>query len=228
MIRPSESSKIIKNEIEKQLKINSMKKTWLIDAGHGGWNPDTGYTTAPAKMHKFDDFTIYEGLINRGIAHKLMSMLSNVGVKYEQIHHMVDDTPLATRVKKANNFHHKHGNCVYLSIHSNASETHTASGFEVFTSKGNTDSDFIGDIFCKMYQFYFPEYKFRKDTSDGDDDKEADFYVLAKTNCPAVLVENLFFDEINQAKYLLTKEGQHKIAYCLFNAIMKVEQSNKV
>jgi N-acetylmuramoyl-L-alanine amidase len=32
----------------------------------------------------------------------------------------------------------------------------------------------------------------RKDTSDGDKDKEADFYIIKGANCPAVLTENLF------------------------------------
>ena len=34
----------------------------------------------------------------------------------------------------------------------------------------------------------------RKDTTDGDKDKEADFYVIKKAPCAAVLTENFFYD----------------------------------
>ena len=34
----------------------------------------------------------------------------------------------------------------------------------------------------------------RKDTSDGDPDKEANFYVLVHTSMPAILSENFFYD----------------------------------
>ena len=45
----------------------------------------------------------------------------------------------------------------------------------------------------------FPDEKYRLDYSDGDVDKEANFYVLRKTKMPAVLLEMWFFDNYNDA-----------------------------
>ena len=36
--------------------------------------------------------------------------------------------------------------------------------------------------------------KIRRDYSDGDPDWEENFYILSKTQCPAVLTENFFMD----------------------------------
>jgi len=48
--------------------------------------------------------------------------------------------------------------------------------------------------------------KLRYDLTDGDKDKEAEFYVLRRTACPAVLVECLFFD--NPEDYALLKDPE--------------------
>jgi N-acetylmuramoyl-L-alanine amidase len=53
--------------------------------------------------------------------------------------------------------------------------------------------------------------RIRRDTSDGDSDFEADFYVLRRTSCTAVLTENLFMDNLGDADFLLTQEGREAI-----------------
>jgi len=193
---------------------------WCIDPGHGGEGPN-GYTTAPAKMFKHDTFTIYEGVINRGIANKLIDMLQGGRIDYAVVADDIEDTSLSHRVTTADNVFKKDKRAIYLAIHSNSGG---GSGFELFTSPGQTKSDKIANIFCDSYAKHFPEFKFRADRSDGDADKEADFYVLRKTDCPAILVENLFFDNKKEAEFLLSEEGQTRIAKCLYDAIMMCEQ----
>jgi N-acetylmuramoyl-L-alanine amidase len=56
-----------------------------------------------------------------------------------------------------------------------------------------------------------PSIRIRRDTSDGDSDFEADFYVLRRTSCTAVLTENLFMDNLGDADFLLTQEGREAI-----------------
>ena len=192
---------------------------WLLDFGHGGMY-EGHYVTAPAKMHTFSDgLTIYEGVINRKIGYKLAKLLDGK-YEYDIISDPEDDLSLPVRVMTADNRFRKDPRCIFLSIHSNAGG---GSGFEVFTSKGQTKSDKVAQIFCEVYKKMFPEFKFRSDQLDGDDDKEADFYVLRKTDCPALLVENLFFDNRREAEYLLSEFGQNKIAECLFECIKQVE-----
>lgn len=195
--------------------------TWLLDAGHGGVTPQGNYTTAPAKMHRFDDgLEIREGVINRNITNLLVALLRPRHISYRLVHDAIDDTPLSMRVARADNVFRRNRHAIYLSIHSNAGG---GSGFEIFTSPGQTKSDKVAHIFCETYKKHFPHFPFRQDHSDGDADKEADFYVLRKTDCPALLVENLFFDNRNEAEYLLSTAGQTAIANCLLEAISTTE-----
>jgi N-acetylmuramoyl-L-alanine amidase len=193
---------------------------WILDAGHGGMK-DGQYTTAPAKMHEFPTFTIYEGVINRAITSLVEKALHTLRIDYAVVAHSIEDTPLSIRVSKADAVYSKDKRAIYLSIHSNASG---GSGFEIFTSPGQTKSDKVANIFYSVYEKSFPDFKMRSDKADGDADKEADFYVLRKTDCPSILVENLFLDNQKEAEYLMSKEGQKAIADCIVAAIKETER----
>lgn len=197
------------------------KYYWILDAGHGGIRPDGTYTTAPAKMFTFSDgYTIYEGVINRVITKKLQGLLFQSGIDFALVYDDVEDIPLSRRVALANKIFVKEPNAIYLSIHSNAGG---GKGFEVFTSPGKSKSDAVAALFCLKYMEHFKDFAFREDYSDGDADKESQFYVLAKTNCPSILVENLFFDNRKEAEFLMSEDGQNRIAICLFEAIKETE-----
>lgn len=212
----------------------------IIDAGHGGIK-DGVYTTGNNKMYTFKDvagFTppnnvIYEGVINRKIGAMLIDLLKQNGIPhYNLTVNTVDDVPLSDRVARANDLYRKNKNYYYLSIHSNAfvregdklteGKGSTAHGFEIFTSPGQTKSDDLAKIAAKWYMKDFPDFAFRKDLEDGDEIKEARFYVLRKTSCPAFLVENLFFTNPKEAKFLLSEAGQMRIATCLYHIINEI------
>ena len=204
---------------------------WLLDAGHGGIK-DGVYTTAPGKMHVFDDgLTFYEGVNNRLIVDKLSTMLVVNNIEHRLVHDHELDTPLKERVNLANQLHAKTKRCIYLSVHSDAMPEGAhgkGSGISVYTSIGETPSDVLAEIFCSTYQRMLSQFKFRKDTSDGDLDKEENFYVLRRTNCPAILVENLFFDNRKEAEFLLSAAGQNQIALTLLNAILTIENKKPI
>jgi N-acetylmuramoyl-L-alanine amidase len=194
---------------------------WLIDAGHGGMKNGV-YTTAPAKMWKFPDgLVIYEGVINRAISKRVWLKLTELDIDFALVYDDQEDYSLEKRVSIADKVYAKDKRAIYLSIHSNSG---AGSGFEIFTSPGQSKSDKVANIFCETYQKFFPSFPFRKDLSDGDADKEENFYVLRKTDCPALLVENLFFDNRREAEFLLSEDGQRKIAACIVNCIQNVEQ----
>lgn len=125
---------------------------------------------------------------------------------------------LIWRVNYVNNLCSKYGanNCLYVSVHVNAAgmgiEWMNARGWLVYTSKGNTKSDLLADLLYKKAKELLPSV--RSDFSDGDADYESNFYVLAKTKCPAVLTENLFQDNKADVEFLTSEEGK--------NAIVKV------
>lgn len=174
-----------------------MIKTVVLDFGHGGIL-DGKYTTAPAKMHTFEDGVVaYEGDINRKIGFEIKRCLS----EHDSINIVctVDpddptDLSLQERVKIANKYNPKE--TIFVSIHCNASPNHNASGFELYTSPGETEADKLAEHISKAVSNVLDRYnlRFRKDLTDGDSDKESNFYVLRKTKCPAVLIECLFFD----------------------------------
>lgn len=194
----------------------------ILDFGHGGITEEGLYTTAPDKMYSFPDgFTIYEGQINRLIGYKLTVLFNKYKIEYDIVSEPVVDTPLRDRVRRADSIFALNKDAWYLSIHSNAGG---GRGFEIWTSRGQTKSDLIADIFANQYIKHFPEKPYRKDSSDGDYDKEAGFYVLRKTDCPAILVENLFFDNREEAEYLASVSGQQAIANCLMDGVMEVKK----
>lgn len=201
-----------------------MNKIWLLDSGHGGII-NGNYQTAPDKMYKHKDFVFYEGVYNRIIKNLLIEMFDNDStVKYVDITASELDLDLDIRVDFANDIAKEYGanNCVYLSIHGNAGG---GSGFEVWTSVGQTRSDIYADVWAKNVMVDFPEYQYRKDMSDGDYDKESMFYVLANTKCPALLTENNFYDVYKEAKKMLTPEFQYKVAKTHYNF---VKESNNL
>lgn len=202
-----------------------MKYHWILDAGHGGMK-NGKYTTAPAKMWKFEDgLIIYEGVINRAITNLLIKDLDKYGIDYSLVHDEDIDTRLSTRTLRANNIYYKNRNAIFLSIHSNSGK---GEGFEVFTTPGDTKSDKVADIFCETYKMFFPEFPLRCDLSDKDLDKEANFQVLRETACPALLVENLFFDNRKEAEFLLSVEGQTEFKNCILQCIQAVEDRKPI
>jgi len=70
----------------------------------------------------------------------------------------------------------------------------------------------------------------RSDTySDGDVDKESNFYVLKYTSMPAILSENFFMTNYDNChKYLLSEEGRDRIAKIHFEMIQQVEAEGKI
>jgi len=136
---------------------------------------------------------------------------------------------LPARVKVANNYPIKPSLKFFLSIHANAAgkgdKWMNARGFSVWTHIGQTRSDEYATIIYNNFKKDFPDIPTRKDYSDGDPDFEQNFYVLAKTICPAVLIETLFQDNKKDVEILLDPEFKHKFALSLFRSIIQINNS---
>lgn len=198
----------------------SSKYLWLLDNGHGGVI-DGLYQTYGKRSPKWSDGSIlYEGEFNRSIINRLIEKLTADRINYVNIIPEYEDISLNERVRRANAFHEQ-SDCIFLSIHSNAGG---GKGYEIYTSKGHTKSDDVATVFFNQFKKEFPEAKMRKDTSDGDVDKEANFYVLEHTKMPAILSENFFMDNENECKtYLMTSEGRDRISKAHYYAIKEIE-----
>lgn len=205
------------------------KRYWIIDAGHGGLKQGK-YVTAPNKMFHFNDgLVIYEGVVNRDIAKILCAKLHDACIDFAIVYDDVEDWGLGTRAALVNKIYNKNKNAISLSIHSNAGG---GNGFEYFTSHGETEADLMGEVLYQCYRKFLPKFEVRVDKTDGDHDKEARFTMVGYESngkwvgpkCPALLVENLFFDNRKEAEYLLSDEGKNEIANCLFEWIKLIEK----
>ena len=191
-----------------------MKKIWLLDPGHGSDTPGKRSPFYGGKQLLEYEFT-------RNIVKRLAALLKWAGVEYRVLVPEEHTISLSERVRRANAYGVR--DSVYLSIHANAGGGY---GYEAFTSPGQTRSDAIATRLLDSFALVFPEARKRVDISDGDPDKEEEFYVLVKTAMPAVLMECFFMD--NQAdceKYLMTKHGRRLIAFALYQAIMNIEKT---
>ncbi|QTN39283.1 N-acetylmuramoyl-L-alanine amidase [Cryomorphaceae bacterium] len=193
---------------------------WLLDNGHGGVM-DGVYQTPGKRSPLWDDGTqLFEGEFNRAIVNRLIELCVPEGIRYQNIVPELEDVSLGERVRRANAYHPQ-DSCIYVSVHSNAGG---GRGYEVFTSKGETRSDRVATVFFDHFKQQFPHKAMRSDVSDGDVDKEANFYVLRKTLMPAVLTENFFMDNEEECKdILMTREGRDKIAMAHFTAMQHIE-----
>ena len=201
------------------------KYIWIIDPGHGGLNPSTGEYVTPGKRSPiWDDNTQYfEGVGNRDIVNTIVEKCRKENIIAIDVVNDWQDVSLATRVNRANAINSYHGNCIYVSVHSNGFNKESANGYSVYTSRGNTKSDQYAEILLKYMEFEFPDRKLRLDTSDSDRDKEADFYVLSKTSMPAILSENFFMTNEEECKLLMKKRFRNRIAECHFKLIKELE-----
>lgn len=206
-------------------------KVLFLDAGHGGMDPKTGkYTTAPGKMwdHKRGQFhngsVFYEGVSNRAFCNAIIKEAVAEGINVVQVNHEWKDNSLKSRTDIANSYHKNIQEGIYLSMHSNAVNAQDkAEGFSIWTSKGRSKSDDIASaIFSSVGKVVAPKWniKMRADRSDGDNDYEADFAVLVNSGMPAVLIENLFFDNYNDSVKLMNPEYQADLAKAIVSTLL--------
>ena len=187
----------------------------LIDPGHG---IDTAGKRSP-------DGKFLEYLWNRQVADLLLNRFMIMGIDASLVVTETNDISLATRVQRVNRVCSKVGasNVILLSIHSNAagdgSKWMSAQGWSCYTSKGETKSDLIAECLYDAFETEFSDRKIGKDMSDGDRDWEENFYVLQKSKCPAVLLENFFYDNRDECTWLLKDETKERIADTIVKGI---------
>jgi N-acetylmuramoyl-L-alanine amidase len=213
------------------IKMGKSKDVWAICAGHGGML-NGKYETAPnyspsdpstwKKMYVHPNgLTLFEGVFNREVKDMLLALLENEGIEFVDIVPEQEDISLGERLNRLNKLYQNNKNIIWVEIHGNAGK---GTGFEVFTTKGKTNSDYVAEMFIDELMKEFPEKRARIDISDGDKDKEANFYLIRKVPCPAILTENFFFDNLKDAELMQSYEGKKRIAFAHFRAIKEIEK----
>ena len=189
----------------------------LIDPGHG---IDTPGKRSPDGLFR-------EYLWNRQVADLILDGLVSAGVDASLVVTETNDVSLRNRVNRVNTICNRLGasNVLLVSIHANAagngSAWMNAKGWSCYTSKGKTKSDQVAECLYDAFEEEFQDRKIRKDMSDGDRDWEENFYVLQKSKCPAVLLENFFYDNREECAWMLQEETKKRIASAAVKGIIK-------
>lgn len=189
----------------------------LIDPGHG---IDTPGKRSPDGLFR-------EYLWNRQIADLILEGLVSAGIDASLVVTETNDVSLRNRVNRVNTICNRLGasNVLLVSIHANAagngSAWMNAKGWSCYTSRGKTKSDQVAECLYDAFEEEFQDRKIRKDMSDGDRDWEENFYVLQKSKCPAVLLENFFYDNREECAWMLQEETKKRIASAAVKGIIK-------
>lgn len=198
-----------------------MKRTVIISNGHGGMINGI-YQTLGKRSPDWENGILYEGMFNRWVSNRLIEKLDRANIPYFHISPELGDISLPEKVKRANTIHNKFGDVYILEIHANAGR---GEGIEGFTSIGDTDSDKIADIFLSNLEKELPCQKMRYDFSDGDRDKESNFYILHKSTPPAFLLECGFMDNRSDYKRLWDEGYLEKIVNSLFKSVKELYEN---
>ncbi|WP_046174378.1 N-acetylmuramoyl-L-alanine amidase [Domibacillus indicus] len=169
-----------------------------IDAGHG-WNTPGKQT--PEGMKEFE--------FNRATALFLREQLT---AEVLFVHHDQRDVPLAERVQKANTS----GIGLYVSIHANAfgEGWSEPNGIETYVHSSRPAKALA---IALAVQQELVQKTGRRDRGV----KTADFYVLRKTNMPALLIEAGFMTNREEAALLATAAYRKTCAAAIASAIQK-------
>ena len=195
----------------------------FIDNGHG-------LMTAGKRS---PDGQFREPFYNREIARRVVSDLRDRGLDAELLVPEDDDISLAERVRRVNTACFLLGkqNVILVSIHVNAagsgSKWLNATGWSVYTCKGQTASDMLAECLCQAAIKNFPGRRIRTDMSDGDMDWEEGFYILRKSLCVAVLTENFFMDSRSDLEYLQSRAGKQAVVDTHVDGIVEWLESKK-
>ena len=177
---------------------------FILDNGHG--------IETPGKRSPIweDGSQLLEWKFTRNIVKGIANRLTALGIDNVILVPEDQDISLQERCRRVNAIYKDRPDSVLISVHANAGG---GTGFECFTSKGATKSDIYESVLYNKASQYLKGWKIRTDATDGDLDKEEDFYILKYTHCPAVLTENLFMDNKKDCLFLMSKEGQ----LCIIN-----------
>lgn len=187
----------------------------LIDNGHGEETPGK---CSPDKSLK-------EYAYCREIAQRVSRELSLRGYDSILLTPERSDTSLTVRVRKVNAWCRELGakNVVLVSIHNNAAgadgKWHSATGFSVFVSENaSSESKRLAQIFTNKAADMGL-------TGNRSIPKERywvqSLYMTRATHCPAVLTENLFQDNMEDVRFLLSEEGKRAITKLHVDSIIE-------
>ncbi|MEO1449536.1 MAG: N-acetylmuramoyl-L-alanine amidase [Bacteroidota bacterium] len=205
------------------VQITTPRFHWLLDNGHGSLQKGK-------RSPLFADGTqLEEWEFNRDVVKRMAKKLDEIGVQY---HIVVPEDEVGSflkeRVARANNFVSPLDlKTIFVSVHANALGNgvwqNGAKGLEVWHFPGSNSGKRLASAFQRALMETFPDRKDRGIKSHQSGSSKI-FSVLRNTNMPAVLTENGFYTDEEEAAWLMTPEARQQIADAHVAAIVKIEQ----
>lgn len=180
----------------------------ILDYGHG--------LQTPGK--RSPDSSLYEWQFNRELGKLIKAGLEEAGIVVrETLSPESDSDPsLSVRADRANHIaaDNKDSECIFVSIHGNAAgngqDWSSARGWSVFVSPNS--SSHSKALACALTEGADKAGLKIRRPRPGQDYWESNFAVLRRTTMPAVLTENLFYDNKEDCEIMKSPEGLNKLA----------------
>lgn len=196
---------------------------WCLDNGHG-------QKTAGKRSPVFEDGAtqLLEYEFNRDIIRRIMLELDKHGIAYYNVVPETDiDDFLQGRVDRANNFETELPK-LFVSVHANAAPARSSKHWASDSIKGIETWHYHGSKRGQKMASIFQRHLIDKTKFSNRHLKsrpESQFFVLRKTKMTAVLTENGFYNNRQEALNLMKEEVRQQIADAHVAAILEIEEN---
>ncbi len=169
----------------------------VIDAGHGGRDPGAIAADGPA-----------EKTVNLAVARRVAGCLADAGVDVRMTRRDDRFIELNDRADFAN----RSGCDLFVSIHADSAPRTGAAGCTMYVARGaDADSVTAAELL---------ERRMMTVVGNSRGVREANFRVLVRTTCPAVLIETGFLSNAHEAALLADARYRQRIADAIARAIV--------
>ena len=194
------------------------KKTVILDAGHGGI--DSGAVGVNGELEKNINLEIVKDLrdmltisgfnvvLTRN-ADKSIHDSGVTGIRNQKISDMENRLEIVRGYKDA----------LFFSVHQNKFTDAEYFGAQIFYNENNPDNMLLAQIMQDNFKVIQPGNN-REIKLSGDE-----LYLFKDTMIPAVLIECGFLSNEQDAKNLNSEEYQHKVAFMIYNGIIRYYQT---
>lgn len=178
------------------------KFTVILDAGHGGL--DLGAT-----QNGFSEKEIVAS-----IAQKIQVLNKNSNVEILLTRNDDQNLSLQERIEFINAMKPN----LVISLHANSNKNSTSNGLEIFVSEKSSDY-----LISKEYANQFSTSFSNKTPLDVKPIKNANFYILKKSEVPSMLVELGYLSNEKDKNYIIAKENQIAIAQNILDFVSNIK-----
>ena len=191
----------------------------LTDPGHG---ENTAGKRSP-------DGRLLEWKYSREIAAEVVKRLKTMDYNAQQLVTEENDISLGTRCKRVNDIckHFGASNVLVVSVHCNAAgadgKWHDARGWQACVSLNASAKS--KQLASYLFDAAQNEGLKMRSPKAGQKWWAQNLAICRDTNCPAVLTENLFQDNLADVEYLLSDEGREAIVNLHVNGIINYIKS---